>query len=89
MESTEAKKLLTEIPGWQLYDTYITRTYQFTDFKDAMDFVNHVATCAEAEGHHPDMTITYNIVTLTLSTHSINGLSENDFILAAKIDDSD
>ncbi len=81
-----AQELLLQVPGWDLQDTYLTRTYRFASFADAMLFVNKVATLAEQEGHHPDITITYNVVTLTLTTHSISGLSENDFILAAKID---
>lgn len=81
-----AEALLLEIPGWDLQDTYITRTYRFANFREAIAFVNRVAELAEAEGHHPDMIVTYNTVTLTLTTHAIVGLSENDFILAAKID---
>jgi 4a-hydroxytetrahydrobiopterin dehydratase len=81
-----AQELLAEVPGWDLQDTYLTRAYRFKDFADAMLFVNKVAAIAEQEGHHPDITITYAIVTLTLTTHAISGLSENDFILAAKID---
>ena len=58
---------------------------QFKDFKEAMKFVNKVAEAAEQEGHHPDIHIYYNKVRLELTTHKIKGLSENDFILAAKI----
>jgi len=86
LTSGRAEELLVQVPGWELQDTYITRTYRFANFKEALMFVNRVATIAESEGHHPDITITYNIVTLTLTTHAIAGLSENDFILAAKID---
>jgi len=86
LTQARAEELLMQTPGWELQDTYITRTYRFTDFKEAMVFVNRVADLAEAEGHHPDITITYSTVTLTLTTHAIAGLSENDFILAAKID---
>lgn len=81
-----AQELLLEVPGWDLQDTYLTRTYHFDNFADAMRFVNKVADIAESEGHHPDIIITYSKVTLTLTTHAIGGLSENDFILAAKID---
>lgn len=73
---------------WQVIDDKkIQRQYKFKDFKEAMDFVNTVAEIAESEGHHPDIFVSYNKVTLTLSTHAIGGLSENDFILAAKIDE--
>lgn len=64
----------------------IAREFKFKDFKAAMAFVNKVAEIAEAEQHHPDIHIFYNLVRLELSTHAIGGLSENDFILAAKID---
>ena len=64
----------------------ITRAWLFEDFVMAMKFVNQVAKLAEKQGHHPDITIWYNKVTLDLSTHSIKGLTENDFIVAAKID---
>jgi 4a-hydroxytetrahydrobiopterin dehydratase len=84
----EAEKMLKEIPRWALIDDgkKIKRTFRFSDFKEAIDFVKEVARLAEAEGHHPDIYIFYNQVRLELWTHAINGLSENDFILAAKID---
>lgn len=64
----------------------ISRTWKLQGFTEAMNFVNAVAALAEAENHHPDIEINYSKVTLTLWTHKIGGLSENDFILAAKID---
>lgn len=67
----------------------ISREFNFKDFKEAMHFVSHdVTDIAEEEGHHPDIYIFYNRVSLELYTHAIGGLSENDFILAAKIDDA-
>ena len=63
----------------------LRRVFTFTDFVQAMRFVNAIAKVAESEGHHPDLTVSYNIVTVELWTHAIDGLSENDFILAAKI----
>jgi 4a-hydroxytetrahydrobiopterin dehydratase len=74
-----------EIREWALKDSVIERTFAFKDFKEAMKFVNKVAETAEQEGHHPDIHIYYNKVRLELTTHKIKGLSENDFILAAKI----
>ena len=62
-------------------------TFKFKDFKEAMSFVNKIASIAEEEGHHPDIYIFYNKVTITLSTHAIGGLSVNDFILARKIEE--
>lgn len=82
----EAKMYLEQLHGWTLKDQIIERTFEFQNFKESMKFVNQVADIAEAEGHHPDMYIFYNMVRLELSTHAIGGLSINDFILAAKID---
>lgn len=81
------EELLRETPEWGADAEFkeIKRVFKFKDFKEAMVFVNRVADVAEAEGHHPDITINWNKVSLSLSTHSIGGLSENDFILAAKI----
>ena len=81
------EELLRETPEWGVNAECkeISRVFKFKDFKEAMIFVNKVAEIAEAEGHHPDITINWNKVSLALSTHSIGGLSENDFIVAAKI----
>lgn len=71
---------------WEVVDDKsLKRKFKFGNFKQAIEFVNKVANLAEQEGHHPDFTINYNRVTLELTTHAIGGLSENDFILAAKI----
>lgn len=64
----------------------LARKFKFEDFKKAMEFVNKVADIAESEQHHPNIEIFYNIVKLTVWTHAIAGLSENDFIIAAKVD---
>ncbi len=82
----EAEALAFEVPGWTLELTSLERDYKHQDFRAAMAFVNRVAEIATAPDHHPDICIAYNKVKLTLSTHKIGGLSENDFILAAKID---
>ncbi|MCB0807171.1 MAG: 4a-hydroxytetrahydrobiopterin dehydratase [Bacteroidales bacterium] len=74
--------------GWKTADfKKIHKNYPFKDFKQAMDFANKVANIAESENHHPDMCVHYGSVDMEISTHAIGGLSENDFILAAKIDD--
>ena len=78
-------KYMTEIPAWSLKEGHLSRTFKFKKFSDAISFVNSVARLAEEEGHHPDISIHYNRVDLELWTHAIKGLSENDFILAAKI----
>ena len=84
----EIGKYLAQVGGgWVLeQDKFLTRQFSFRDFVAAMKFVNRVADIAEAEGHHPDIHVSYNKVRLDLWTHAINGLSENDFILAAKIE---
>ena len=96
----EIEKMMPQVPGWNLAEEQsenlqkfgmgatISKEYKFKDFIGAINFVNKVAEIAEGEGHHPDIQINYNKVKLTHSTHAIGGLSENDFILAAKIDAS-
>jgi 4a-hydroxytetrahydrobiopterin dehydratase len=86
LSAVEAEKLAQEVPEWSLGDQAIEREFKFKDFRQAMDFVNKVADIAEGQDHHPDIFISYNKVRLTLSTHKVGGLSQNDFILAAKID---
>lgn len=90
LTKTEAEKYLAEIEGWKLNQkvTEISKEFKFQDFIGAINFVDKIAEVAEAEGHHPDVQIHYNKVLIELATHSIGGLSENDFILAAKIDAS-
>jgi len=77
---------LSGLSGWSQKELTIEKTYVFKDFKNAMAFVNQLAETAEKEDHHPDIAIHYNKVTLSLWTHIVKGLTENDFILAAKID---
>ena len=85
LSEAEAKRNLEKVTPWILNRNKIEREFIFKDFKEAMKFVNHIANLAEYEGHHPDIHIHWNKVMLELWTHSMNGLSENDFILAAKI----
>ncbi len=84
----KAEELLREIPDWQLNGTAkeITRLFTFNNFAEALAFANKVGALAEEENHHPDMLVSWGKVRVDLSTHSIGGLSENDFILASKID---
>ncbi|MGH7644782.1 MAG: 4a-hydroxytetrahydrobiopterin dehydratase [Gemmatimonadales bacterium] len=84
----QARAYHAATPQWTLTPdaTRLSRTFTFKDFKEAMAFVNRVADVAEAEGHHPDLAIHWNRVDVELWTHSIGGLHENDFIVAAKID---
>ena len=81
----QANELLKQIPEWTIKDGHVYKQFKFKDFKEAINFVNKVADIAEQENHHPDITINYNKVNIELYTHAINGLSENDFILPAKI----
>jgi 4a-hydroxytetrahydrobiopterin dehydratase len=83
-EETIAREL-TETSGWERSGDSIVTTVVLADFKDAMVFVNRIAELAEAADHHPDITIRWNKVTLTLSTHSAGGLTEKDFDLARQI----
>jgi 4a-hydroxytetrahydrobiopterin dehydratase len=84
----DAKKLLSEIPGWKLAGGKALRLeLSMLDFPAAIEFIHDVAQAAESEGHHPDLHLTgYRNLAIELSTHAIGGLSMNDFILAAKID---
>ena len=84
----EIKKNLEELgSGWELVDTKkIRKDFEFKSFMDSIAFINKVAELAEEEGHHPDMFIYYKKVSLELWTHAIKGLHENDFIMAAKIE---
>lgn len=80
---------LKEVKGWHVVENKkIMKEFTFPDFKNALAFVNKVGDIAEAEGHHPDIQLGWGKVVVELSTHAIGGLSENDFILAAKIDAS-
>jgi 4a-hydroxytetrahydrobiopterin dehydratase len=81
-----AEMLAQLAPGWELAGDRLRRTYRFPDFATALAFVNRVAAVAELEQHHPDVQLGWGRVTLEIWTHAIGGLSENDFILAAKVD---
>ncbi len=87
LDKNRAVRLMAEISGWALSKDAksIEKEIIFKNFDKAMDFVNMVADLAEFEGHHPDIEIRYNKVRFTLSTHFVKGLTENDFILASKI----
>ena len=87
LEKGVVDSYLREVEGWEVSTDYksIFKKYKFVDFKETMEFVKKVAEIAESEDHHPDMVISYSKLDINLSTHAISGLSENDFILAAKI----
>lgn len=85
MSAEQAEEMMDQVPEWELQGNKLVRRFRFKDFKEAMAFVNSVADLAESEGHHPDIYISWNRVRLELTTHAIKGLSENDFIMAAKV----
>ena len=77
---------LAKMPGWSYAGKEIHRHFTFKSFMPGIEFVNKVAQAAENAGHHPDITINYNVVGISLSTHSAGGVTEKDFALAGKID---
>ena len=81
----QVSELMNNIPGWSLREMALEREVAFPGFPEAMAFVNRIADLAQAQDHHPDITVSYDKVQLVLVTHRIHGLSRNDFILAAKI----
>jgi 4a-hydroxytetrahydrobiopterin dehydratase len=81
----EITAALASAPGWERTGAEISRTVQLSDFAGAMLYAGAVAHLAQAANHHPDITISWNLVTLTLSTHSAGGLTEADFALASQI----
>jgi 4a-hydroxytetrahydrobiopterin dehydratase len=87
LEPDRVNELLQQLDGWAVRDERLNKHHRFKNFKEAMKFVNAIADLAEEEGHHPDFTVRdWNVVDVSIWTHAIGGLSENDFILAAKID---
>ena len=84
----KVKELLGQISGWTLKNSHLYKEFKFSKFTETMEFLNRVADVAEKEGHHPDVCVHFRLVEMEIWTHAINGLSENDFILAAKIDNS-
>lgn len=83
----ELRRYAAEVPGWKVVEGHhLERSFDFPDFKSALEFVNRVGAVAEEEGHHPDLYLTWGRVDVKLGTHAIDGLSESDFVLAAKID---
>lgn len=87
MMKEEVQRRLKQIEGWNLVGDTIEKNYRFRDFRQAIEFINRVADAAEQLNHHPDILLwSWNNVKVTLSTHSVKGLSENDFVLASKID---
>ncbi len=87
LKGQELAAIETQVDGWSVIEEHhITKTFTFPDFRKALEFVNRVGELAEEQGHHPDISLAWGKVGITSWTHKINGLTESDFILAAKID---
>jgi len=87
LKGDELSKMATQLPGWTVVsEHHIEKEFQFPDFVTALDFVNRAGAIAESEGHHPDLYLSWGKVGVKTWTHKIDGLTESDFILAAKID---
>jgi 4a-hydroxytetrahydrobiopterin dehydratase len=86
LSDDEVRRRLEGLDGWQQDGNAIKRQFKFEDFQASVDFVNRITPAAEDMNHHPDISISWNTVDLTLSTHSEGGLTENDFALARQID---
>ena len=87
LKGKELEALHKSVPGWEVVNEHhLNRTFAFPDFVKALAFVNRVGALAEEQGHHPDILLTWGKAGITLWTHKIDGLTESDFIMAAKID---
>ena len=90
LKGKELADIHKQLPNWAHWkvvnEHHITRAFTFPDFKRALDFVNRVGAVAEEQGHHPDILLTWGKAEITLWTHKVEGLTESDFIMAAKID---
>jgi len=88
LNAAQTRDLLKQVSDWSLNDssTEINRTFQFKNYYQTIAFVNALAWIAHQEDHHPDLEVSYNTCRVRYSTHAVNGLTENDFICAAKVD---
>src|SRR5690606_38942571 len=83
-----ATRLLEQLDGWEIEQGRVAKTFTFKDFAEALAFVNRIGAISEEQGHHPDIYMTWGKVSLEIWTHKIDGLTESDFILAAKFDEA-
>jgi 4a-hydroxytetrahydrobiopterin dehydratase len=87
LKGSELENLNREVPEWSMADEHhLTRKFEFKNFKEALDFVNEVGAIAEDQGHHPDIAFGWGNAQITVFTHKIDGLTESDFVFAAKVD---
>jgi len=85
MSTAAIRGLLPQVSGWRLAEGSLRKTFRFADFHQTMAFVNAVAWIAHSEDHHPELQVTFNRCTVAYNTHSVGGISMNDFICAARI----
>ncbi|HZQ90883.1 MAG TPA: 4a-hydroxytetrahydrobiopterin dehydratase [Terriglobales bacterium] len=87
LAGAELNQLARQLPQWEVVNGHhLHRLYKLADFRSALDFVNKVGELAEQQGHHPDIMLAWGKVEVTLWTHKIDGLTESDFVMAAKIE---
>jgi 4a-hydroxytetrahydrobiopterin dehydratase len=87
LQGEQLEQMKAQVAGWQVVaEHHLAKTYVFPDFRTALEFVNRAGAVAEQEGHHPDLYLSWGKVEVKTWTHKINGLTESDFILAAKLD---
>lgn len=87
MNSDEIQNLLRQLTGWEAVgEHHLRKLYKFGDFRETLEFVNRIGELAENQGHHPDICFGWGKAEITIWTHKIDGLTESDFVLAAKID---
>jgi 4a-hydroxytetrahydrobiopterin dehydratase len=86
LEPDDVARRLQSLPGWELVNGEIRKTYKFADYYETMAFVNAIAYVAHKADHHPDLEVGYNKCTVRYSTHDVGGLSDADFVSAAKVD---
>jgi 4a-hydroxytetrahydrobiopterin dehydratase len=87
LKGAEIQDFSAQLEGWQVVNEHhLQKTYRFKDFRESLQFVNRIGELAEAQGHHPDISFGWGKADVTIWTHKIDGLTESDFVLAAKID---
>jgi len=86
LSDPQIQRLVEKVPAWHVQEGQLTRAFKFKNYYETLAFVNATAWISHREDHHPDLAVGYNTCTVRYSTHAIGGLSENDFICAAKID---